>query len=155
MRHYGCFMQNAQINGRRRDAAGLPATPSAIRSQLLEMVLAPGADVEVVRRRALRSALRWWRSAVDPAQVSLPVRARRRPGLTRADVAELAELSLCWYTLLETGSKRHTCSPRAIDRVADALRLEEVDRAILHILASRESLRSLQVLFADHLELAA
>ena len=64
-------------------------------------------------------------------------------------------MSLCWYTLLETGSQQHTCSPRAIDRVADALRLEEVDRAILHILASREALRSLQVLFADRLELAA
>lgn len=155
MRHYRCFMPNAHINGQPHDAAGLPANPSSIRSRLLEMVLAPGADVEVVRRRALRSALRWWRSAVDPAQVSLPVRARRRPGLTRADVAELAELSLCWYTLLETGSKQHTCSPRSIDRVADALRLEEVDRAILHIIASREALRSLRVLFADRLELAA
>lgn len=127
----------------------------ANRSQLIAMMLAPDTDVDGVRRRVLRSALRWWRSAVDPAQVDLPARARRRPGLTRADVAELAEMSLCWYTLLETASKEHACSPRAIDRVADALRLEDIDRAILHTLASRETFRSLRILIADHLELAA
>ncbi len=148
-------MANAQTNRRPYESAAIPADPSSIRSQLLTMVLAPGADVDDLRRRALRWALRWWRSAVDPVQVALPVRARRRPGLTRADVAELSELSLCWYTLLETGSRHNRCSPRAIDRVADALRLEDVDRAILHTLASHEVFRSFRVLFGEHLELAA
>jgi len=116
------------------------------RSRLLATILAPNSDADGVRRGALRAALRWWRSVIDPKQVPLPVRARRRPGLTRADVAELAGLSLCWYTLLETAPADRTCSPRAIDRIADALRLEDVDRAILHALGSPETFRSLRVL---------
>jgi Helix-turn-helix domain len=111
-------------------------------------MLAPEADMDDVRRRALRCALHWWRSAVDPARVPLPQRARRRPGLTRADVAELAGLSLAWYTMVEVASPEHTCSPRTIDRIADALQLEPVDRAIFQTLASRETFRSLRVLFA-------
>src|SRR5260370_2949978 len=109
---YRHVMMKAQIN--------------AVRSQLVAVIVASGPDADDVRRRALRSALRWWRSAVDPAHVSLPRRPRRRPGLTRADVAELAEVSLCWDTQLETASRGYTCSPRAIDRLAAALPLEDV-----------------------------
>lgn len=117
-----------------------------MRAQLLAMMLEPAANVEDVRRRALRLALRLWRSTIDPTHAKLPLRPRRQPGLTRADVAELAGLSLYWYTLLETASAGHTCSPRAIDRISDALGLEEIDRALLHTLASPEAFRSLRIL---------
>ncbi len=126
----------------------LAANRDAVRSRLLALMLAPGVDTDDVRCRALRCALHWWRSVVDPAHVPLPQRARRRPGLTRADVAELAGLSLAWYTTLEIASPDHTCSPRTVDRIADALQLDPVDRAILQTLASRETFRSLRVLFA-------
>lgn len=116
------------------------------RAALLNTVFATEADAEVVRRQALRSVLRSWRSTVDPAHVDLPVRARRSPGLTREDVAELAELSFSWYTQLESGSPKHRCSPRAVERIADALRLGEEDRAILQILASREAFQSVRLI---------
>jgi hypothetical protein len=102
------------------------------------------ADADEVRRNALRAALRGWRSSVAPEHVGLPARNRRRPGLNAADVAELAGLSLCWYTQLERASPTHSCSSRAIDRIANALRLEDVDRAILQILANREIFQSLR-----------
>ena len=44
--------------------------------------------------------------------------------------AELAGLSLCWYTLFESASPKHRCSPRAVDRVADALQLTPENRAL-------------------------
>lgn len=109
------------------------------------MLSAPG-DVETVRRQTLRLALRRWRAAIDPATVNLPQRARRAAGLTRDDVAELAGLSLCWYALFESGSPKHRCSPRSVDRVADALRLGDVDRAVLQILANREAFRSFRLI---------
>jgi Helix-turn-helix domain len=114
------------------------------RSDLLSMLRAPVADPDAARRHALRAALRSWRSRVAPAHVGLPSRNRRQPGLNAADVAELAGLSLCWYTQLERASPTHSCSSRAIDRVANALRLEDVDRAILQILANREIFNSLR-----------
>ena len=116
------------------------------RGALLGNVFASVGDVDAARRQALRAALRWWRSAVDPAHVDLPLRTRRRPGLTREDVAELAGLSLCWYTLFESGSPKHRCSPRAVDRVADALRLGDEDRAILQILSSPEAFHSFRLI---------
>ena len=148
---------NRHIN-RRGDAfeeIGTPDDRSTLQLRLLAMILAPSEAVDDVRRRALRSALRWWRASVDPSDLALPVRRRRCPGVTRAEVAELAGLSLCWYTLLETASAEHTCSPRAIERIADALRLDDVDCAILQTLASREAFRSFRLLFADGRGLAA
>jgi hypothetical protein len=40
----------------------------------------------------------------------------------------------------------HRYSQRAVNRVANALRLNEEDRAILHILASRETFHSVRVI---------
>lgn len=128
---------------------------AAVRSNVLATVLAPGGDPAALRRCALSTLLRRWRASIEPAHVDLPVRARRRPGLTRADVAELAGLSVCWYTLLETGGYGRTCSPRAIERVATALRLDRMDRALLQLLASPEAFRSMRVLFAGWSEIAA
>ena len=118
------------------------------RDALLGTVFGSATDADETRRQALRAALRWWRASVDPARVDLPVRTRRRPGLTREDVAELAGLSACWYALFESGSPKHRCSPRTVDRVADALQLEEEDRAILQILASRQAFQSIRLILA-------
>ncbi|HYZ17200.1 MAG TPA: helix-turn-helix transcriptional regulator [Candidatus Acidoferrum sp.] len=74
------------------------------------------------------------------------MRKRRSRGLSREDVAELAGLSLCWYTLFEAGSPKHHCSPRAVERIADALRLGEDDRAALQILSNPAAFRSMQTL---------
>jgi Helix-turn-helix domain len=111
------------------------------------MLSAPIADPEEARRRALRCALRSWRSAVNPRHVAaLPRRKRRGPGLSREDVAELAGLSLSWYTLFEGASPKHHCSPRAVERIADALGLSNLDRAALQILSSPAAFRSMQTL---------
>ena len=109
-------------------------------------MLASTEDAEAARRQILRTALRRWRSSVDPAQVDLPARTRRRPGLTREDVAELAGLSLCWYTQYESASPNHRCSPRAVDRVADALQLTPENRALLQIFSSREAFHSIRLI---------
>ncbi len=112
---------------------------------LAALLSAPG-DVEFVRRQTLRLGLRGWRAAIDPATVDVPRRARRGPGLTREDVAELAGLSLRWYALFESGSPKHRFSPRSVDRIADALRLSDVDRAMLQMLANREAFRSVRLI---------
>lgn len=113
---------------------------------LLAAFVATAEDADVARRQILRTALRRWRSSVDPAQVDLPARARRRPGLTREDVAELAGLSTCWYTLFESASPKHRCSPKAVDRVADALQLTPENRALLQIFSSREAFHSVRLI---------
>ena len=113
---------------------------------VLAMLLSAPGDVETARRQTLRLALRRWRAAIDPATADLPRRARRGPGLSREDVAELAGLSICWYALFESGSPKHRCSPRSVDRIADALRLSDVDRAVLQVLANREAFRSVRLI---------
>jgi hypothetical protein len=119
-----------------------------VRSELLSMLGTPATDIDAARRDALRSAVRRWRSAIAPEHVGLPARRRRRSGLSGADVAELAGLSLCWYSQLESGSAKQHCSSRTLDRIANALQLADVDRAMLQILARPEVFRSLRVLVA-------
>lgn len=124
----------------------MAGTSRVFRSDLLAMILSSPLDVDETRRCALRAALRQWRSALVPEHVGLPSRKRRSPGLSSAEVAELAGLSLCWYMQFERASPSHSCSSRAVDRIANALRLEDVDRAMLQILASRELFRSVRTL---------
>jgi hypothetical protein len=112
---------------------------------LMKMMSAPPAEADAARRQALRSSLRSWRSAVDPAHMELPARTRQRPGLSREDVGELTGMGACWYTQFENACSTHY-SQRAVDRVANALRLSDEDRAILQILASRETFRSVRVI---------
>jgi transcriptional regulator with XRE-family HTH domain len=122
---------------------------------LLAMMFASTEDADLARRQILRTALRRWRSSVDPAQVDLPARARRRPGLTREDVAELAGLSIGWYTQYENASPKHRCSPRVVDRVADVLQLSPENRALLQIFSSREAFHSIRLILDIHGQPAA
>ena len=90
------------------------------------------------RRTELAAFLTTHRSRLRPADVGLPedlIPGRRRtPGLRREEVAELAGVSLTWYTWLEQGRKI-TASPQVVDALARALRLEPVQHRQLRRLA--------------------
>jgi transcriptional regulator with XRE-family HTH domain len=58
-------------------------------------------------------------------------------GLRREEVAQLAGISLAWYTLFET-ARDIRVSPRALDRLAKALRLNDGEKAYLFSLAIDE-----------------
>src|SRR5664279_5741029 len=91
------------------------------------------------RRRELRTFLMECRARLSPDQVDIgsPAGRRRVPGLRREEVAQLADISTAWYTLLETGREIRV-SPRMLDRVAAALRLNDQERLYLFSLALDE-----------------
>ncbi|MFJ4525684.1 helix-turn-helix domain-containing protein [Streptomyces sp. NPDC088810] len=83
-------------------------------------------------RRELGAFLRSRRERLTPMDVGLPdAPGRRTPGLRRAEVAELAGISVSWYTWLEQGRVRTSAQVlRAVSRV---LRLDAAETA--HVLA--------------------
>jgi transcriptional regulator with XRE-family HTH domain len=90
------------------------------------------------RRFALRSFLMQCRARVHPEDVGLVSLGRRRvPGLRREEVAELAGITLAWYTQLETGDDIRV-SPRVLDRISLALQLTGEEKAYLFSLAIDE-----------------
>ncbi|MGH1565243.1 helix-turn-helix transcriptional regulator [Mumia sp. DW29H23] len=76
------------------------------------------------------------RAHITPARAGIPDRGgeRRVPGLRREEVAELAGVSLDYYTRLERGNLRGA-SDSVLDAIARALQLDEVERAHLFDLA--------------------
>ncbi|MFD3591296.1 helix-turn-helix transcriptional regulator [Nocardia sp. NPDC058640] len=87
------------------------------------------------RREELRDFLRSRREGIGPGEVGLPAAGRRRtPGLRREEVAMLAGVGVSWYTWLEQG-RDITVSGEVLDAVASVLRLSEVERAHLYVLA--------------------
>lgn len=93
---------------------------------------------ESERRQALAAFLRTRRARLQPADVGLPVRRRRRtPGLRREEVAELASIGISWYTLLEQGQDVHP-SRQVLESLARALRLSAVEEQHLFRLANQE-----------------
>ncbi len=90
------------------------------------------------RRAALRKFLMEARARLRPEEVGLASIGRRRvPGLRREEVAILAEVSPAWYTLLET-ARDIRVSPRMLDRLASALRLNDDEKVHLFSLAIDE-----------------
>jgi transcriptional regulator with XRE-family HTH domain len=89
-------------------------------------------------RRLLADFLRAHRERLAPAAVGLAdgMRRRRTPGLRCEEVADLAGLSLTWYTWLEQ-ARAVSASPQALARLAEALRLAAAERAYLFELARR------------------
>ncbi len=85
-------------------------------------------------RNPLGSYLKDRRARLDPAALGLPVMRRRAPGLRREEVAQRAFVSVTWYTWLEQG-RGGAPSADALDRLAHALALEEVEREHLYLLA--------------------
>lgn len=91
------------------------------------------------QRLELGDFLRSRRARLQPGDVGLPdYGARRRvPGLRREELAQLAGVSVAYYTRLEQGHA-HNVSPHLLDAIAGALRLDRAERAHLsHLVAHR------------------
>lgn len=74
------------------------------------------------------------RAKLDPAALGFPMARRRTPGLRREEVALRANVSATWYTWLEQG-RGGAPSADALDRIAHALLLTDVEREYLFLLA--------------------
>src|SRR5712691_4796520 len=93
---------------------------------------------EIERRQALAAFLRTRRARLQPVDVGLPTHNRRRtPGLRREEVAELANIGVSWYTLLEQGHDVHP-SRQVLESLAQALRLTPAEEQHLFLLALQE-----------------
>ncbi|RNB85047.1 transcriptional regulator [Brevibacillus fluminis] len=88
------------------------------------------------RRQELSAFLKAQRAKILPQSVGLaPGTRRRTPGLRREEVAQLAGVSLTWYTWLEQG-RDIQASKSVLDAIATALQLTIDERKYLHALAS-------------------
>ncbi|GAB7185153.1 helix-turn-helix transcriptional regulator [Kitasatospora sp. Ki12] len=93
----------------------------------------------------LGAFLRTRRDRIRPGEVGLPQGPRRRvPGLRREEVAQLAGLSVDYYTELERGSAKNGVQPstQTLAALARALRLNGDERDHLFHLAERPVPRS-------------
>lgn len=87
------------------------------------------------RRSELGQFLRARRAALKPDDLGLPEFGRRRvPGLRREEVAQMAGMSVAYYTRLEQGNSENV-SAEVLDAVARALRLSEAEHTYLTQLA--------------------
>ncbi|SER98734.1 helix-turn-helix domain-containing protein [Lentzea albida] len=88
-------------------------------------------------RTELSDFLRSRRARLSPDDVGLPQygRARRVPGLRREELAQLAGVSVAYYTRLEQGNGRNV-STEVLDSIARALRLTDAERDYLGNLTS-------------------
>ncbi len=92
-------------------------------------------EAEARRRRELGRFLRHRRERVRPDQLGIAVRRRRRaPGLLREEVAEIAGVSVTWYTWLEQARATNP-SARVLEGLASALCLAPAERSHLYRLA--------------------
>ncbi|MFG3203389.1 helix-turn-helix domain-containing protein [Streptomyces sp. NPDC048192] len=92
------------------------------------------------RRAELSEFLRSRRARLKPEDVGLPAFGRRRrvPGLRREELAQLAGVSVAYYTRLEQGNGRNV-SAEVLDAIARALRLSDAEHAHLTHLAKPKS----------------
>jgi len=90
-------------------------------------------------RTALADFLRRRRESLQPGDVGLPVGARRRsPGLRREDVAQLAAMSVDYYTRLEQ-QRGPQPSEQMLAALARALRLTDDERDYLYRVAGHSA----------------
>jgi transcriptional regulator with XRE-family HTH domain len=98
----------------------------------------PGAAYRrgVSHRDDVKAFLSSRRAKITPEQAGLPTygRPRRVPGLRRGEVADLASVSVEYYSRLERGDLRGV-SDDVLDALARALRLDEAERSHLIDLA--------------------
>jgi PAS domain-containing protein len=91
------------------------------------------------RRAELRRFLRARRDALRPQDVGLAGGGRRRTrGLRREEVAELAAVSVAWYTLFEMGRDIRV-SKKTVSAVARALHLDAHEHLYLRVLSGIET----------------
>jgi transcriptional regulator with XRE-family HTH domain len=98
------------------------------------------------RRAELSEFLRSRRARLKPEDVGLSGfgRHRRVPGLRREELAQLAGVSVAYYTRLEQGNGRNV-SAEVLDAIARALRLTDAEHAHLTHLAKPKALKKKQV----------
>jgi transcriptional regulator with XRE-family HTH domain len=96
----------------------------------------PEAGGSLDRRAELSEFLRTRRARLKPEDVGLPDfgRHRRVPGLRREELAQLAGVSVAYYTRLEQGNGRNV-SAEVLDAIARALRLTDTEHSHLTHLA--------------------
>ena len=88
-----------------------------------------------INRIRLAEFLRNRRERLQPVDFGLPTpRRRRTPGLRRDDVAELAGISLAYYTWMEQGRELNL-SREVLDSITAALRLNIAERNYVATLA--------------------
>ncbi|MEV3861061.1 helix-turn-helix transcriptional regulator [Streptomyces sp. NPDC050095] len=94
------------------------------------------------RRAELSEFLRTRRARLKPEDVGIPSlgRARRVPGLRREELAQLAGVSVAYYTRLEQGNGRNV-SAEVLDAIARALQLSDAEHAHLTHLAKPQQQR--------------
>jgi transcriptional regulator with XRE-family HTH domain len=90
----------------------------------------------VNNRDEVKAFLSSRRAKITPEQAGLPTygRSRRVPGLRRGEVADLAGVSIEYYSRLERGNLNGV-SDSVLDAIARALQLDEAERAHLIDLA--------------------
>lgn len=101
------------------------------------LVRARPPSLEVVSTESdIREFLASRRAKITPQQAGLPAYGgnRRVPGLRREEVAMLAGVSVDYYVRLERGHLAGA-SEEVLDAIANALQLDEAERAHLHDLA--------------------
>ncbi|MFD6437762.1 helix-turn-helix domain-containing protein [Streptomyces venezuelae] len=93
-------------------------------------------------RAELSEFLRTRRARLQPQDVGLPNfgRHRRVPGLRREELAQLAGVSVAYYTRLEQGNGRNV-SGEVLDAIARALRLTDAEHAHLTRLAKPKTVK--------------
>lgn len=92
------------------------------------------------RRAELSEFLRSRRARLLPSDVGLPDfgRHRRVPGLRREELAQLAGVSVAYYTRLEQGNGRNV-SAEVLDSIARALRLTDAEHAhLIHLAKGKQ-----------------
>jgi transcriptional regulator with XRE-family HTH domain len=91
------------------------------------------------RRQELKAFLVERRRRLHADEIGHYEHPRLREGLSQADVAELAAVSLNWYELFESGRGDRRVSADFVERIARALRLDFNDRLELYRLALPEA----------------
>ncbi|AOT72324.1 helix-turn-helix transcriptional regulator [Geosporobacter ferrireducens] len=81
-----------------------------------------------IRRQELSDFLKSRRARLQPEECGLPLTKKRRvPGLRREEVAQLAGVSVSWYTWLEQG-RPISVSEQVIESLARVFRLDWAER---------------------------
>ena len=104
--------------------------------------------IKTQRLTQLSKFLKSCRQRIDPETVGLPVRPRRRnPGLSRSEVATLAQMSVDWYTWLEQGRDIHP-SVEVLNQLAKVFQLTEAEKRHLYSLCEHTPVLT-EILDAD------
>ncbi|MGE8207322.1 helix-turn-helix transcriptional regulator [Heyndrickxia sp. NPDC080065] len=93
--------------------------------------------MDMTRNKQLGEFLKTRRARINPEMVGLPSGARRRTaGLRREEVAQLAGISVDWYTWLEQGRNIHV-STQVLEDIARVLQLSSSEKRHMFLLAEQ------------------